>query len=106
MKQGAGRRLPEQGLAEAAALAAALPERDVRGSEVVRLSRVHPGTLLGSGKVQELKARFKADDIGLVLVDGSVSPVQQRNLEKEWGVKLLDRTSLILEIFADRARTR
>ncbi|MDK2773921.1 MAG: GTPase HflX [Tabrizicola sp.] len=106
MKQGAGRRLPEHGLAEAAALAAALPELDVRGSEVVRLSRVHPGTLLGSGKVQELKARFKADDIGLVLVDGSVSPVQQRNLEKEWGVKLLDRTSLILEIFADRARTR
>lgn len=106
MKQGAGRRLPEHGLAEAAALAAALPELDVRGSEVVRLSRVHPGTLLGSGKVQELKARFKADEIGLVLVDGSVSPVQQRNLEKEWGVKLLDRTSLILEIFADRARTR
>jgi len=65
MKQGAGRRLPEHGLAEAAALAAALPELDVRGSEVVRLSRVHPGTLLGSGKVQELKARFKADEIGL-----------------------------------------
>ena len=100
------RRLPEHGLAEAVALAAALPELDVRGSEVVRLSRVHPGTLLGSGKVDELKQRFEADDIGLVLVDGSVSPVQQRNLEKAWGVKLLDRTSLILEIFADRARTR
>jgi GTPase len=41
-----------------------------------------------------------------VLVDGTVSPIQQRNLEKEWGVKLLDRTGLILEIFADRARTR
>ncbi|OYW61023.1 MAG: GTPase HflX, partial [Rhodobacterales bacterium 12-65-15] len=63
-------------------------------------------TLLGSGKVAELKDRFKADEIELVLVDGTVTPVQQRNLEKDWGVKLLDRTSLILEIFADRARTR
>ena len=76
------------------------------GGEVVRLPRVHPGMLFGSGKVDDLKARFKADDIALVLVDGPVSPVQQRNLEKEWGVKLLDRTGLILEIFADRARTR
>jgi GTPase len=98
--------LPEHGLAEAVALAAALPELDVRGAEVVRLARSSPATLLGSGKVEELKARFKADEIELVLVDGSVSPVQQRNLEKAWGVKLLDRTSLILEIFADRARTR
>jgi GTPase len=106
LKSASARRLPEHGLAEAVALAAALPELDVRGSEVVRLSRVHPGTLLGSGKVDELKQRFEADEIGLVLVDGSVSPVQQRNLEKAWGVKLLDRTSLILEIFADRARTR
>jgi GTP-binding protein HflX len=72
----------------------------------VRLARTHPGTLLGSGKVAELKDRFKAYQIELVIIDGAVSPVQQRNLEKEWGVKLLDRTSLILEIFADRARTR
>ena len=106
LKSATSRRLPEHGLAEAVALAAALPELDVRGSEVVRLARVHPGTLLGSGKVEELKQKFEADEIGLVLVDGSVSPVQQRNLEKAWGVKLLDRTSLILEIFADRARTR
>jgi GTP-binding protein HflX len=88
------------------ALAAALPELDVRGSEVVKLARVHPGTLIGSGKLADLKTRFHDDGIELVLVDGTVSPVQQRNLEKEWGVKLLDRTSLILEIFADRARTR
>lgn len=88
------------------ALAAALPDLDLRGFEVVRLARVHPGTLLGSGKVDELNARFKAEEIDLVLIDGTVSPVQQRNLEKAWGVKLLDRTSLILEIFADRARTR
>ena len=88
------------------ALAVALPELDVRGSEVVRLARIQPGTLLGTGKVAEFKDRFKEAEIDLVIVDGTVSPVQQRNLEKEWGVKLLDRTSLILEIFADRARTR
>jgi GTPase len=100
------RRLPEHGLAEAVALAAALPDMEVTGAEVVRLQRPHPGLLFGTGKVAELKERLHALDVGLVLVDGPVSPVQQRNLEKEWGVKLLDRTGLILEIFADRARTR
>jgi GTP-binding protein HflX len=60
----------------------------------------------GKGKIEELKARIEADEIELVLIDGPVTPVQQRNLEKAWGVKLLDRTGLILEIFADRARTR
>jgi GTP-binding protein HflX len=62
--------------------------------------------LFGSGKIEELKARIEAAEIGLVLIDGAVTPVQQRNLEKAWGCKLLDRTGLILEIFADRARTR
>ena len=100
------RRLAEHGLAEAVALAAALPGLDVVGAEVVRLNRVQPGTLFGSGKVAELKSRFMDHKIDLVLVDGTVGPVQQRNLEKEWNVKLLDRTGLILEIFADRARTR
>jgi GTP-binding protein HflX len=100
------RRLPEHRLAEAVSLAAALPGMEVRGAEVVRLSRVHPGMLFGSGKVDELKARLTQEEIDLVLVDGPVSPIQQRNLEKAWGVKLLDRTGLILEIFADRARTR
>ena len=100
------RRLAEHGLAEAVALAAALPGMDVLGAEVVRLAKVQPGTLFGSGKVEELQGRFKDLKIDLVLVDGAVGPVQQRNLEKEWNVKLLDRTGLILEIFADRARTR
>ncbi|MFN4153418.1 MAG: GTPase HflX [Paracoccaceae bacterium] len=106
IKSAPSRRLPEHGLAEAVSLAAALPAMEVVGAEVVRLPRLHPGMLFGSGKVEELAARFRAEDVGLVLVDGPVSPVQQRNLEKEWGVKLLDRTGLILEIFADRARTR
>ncbi|QYK40190.1 MAG: GTPase HflX [Paracoccaceae bacterium] len=100
------RRLPEHGLAEAVSLSAALPGLTLAGAEVVRIARAHPGLLFGSGKVEELKARFRDLGVTLVLVDGPVSPVQQRNLEKEWGVKLLDRTGLILEIFADRARTR
>jgi GTP-binding protein HflX len=101
-----GRRPAEHGLAEAVSLAAALPDMEVTGAEVVRLARAHPGLLFGTGKVAALKDRFAGLEVGLVLVDGPVSPVQQRNLEKEWGVKLLDRTGLILEIFADRARTR
>ena len=93
------RRLAEHGLAEAVALGAALPGLEVLGAEVARLAKVQPGTLFGSGKVAELKDRFNDLKIDLVLVDGTVGPVQQRNLEKEWNVKLLDRTGLILEIF-------
>ena len=106
LKSDRRRRLPEHGLAEAVSLAAALPDMEIVGAEVVRLARLQPGLLFGSGKVEDLKQRFHDLNVGLVLVDGAVSPVQQRNLEKEWGVKLLDRTGLILEIFADRARTR
>ncbi len=76
------------------------------GAEVVPLPKVRAGYLFGEGKTDELKARLEAAEVELVLVDGPVTPVQQRNLEKIWGVKLLDRTGLILEIFADRARTR
>jgi GTP-binding protein HflX len=104
--KGRGRREPELALAEAVALAAAMPDLDVVGAEVVRLPEAKAGMLFGSGKVAELKARFAEGEVELVLVDGPVSPVQQRNLEREWKVKLLDRTGLILEIFADRARTR
>jgi GTP-binding protein HflX len=106
LKSVRSRRLPEHGLAEALSLAAALPGLEVMGGEVVRLPKMQPGMLFGSGKVAELGARMKDLEVGLVLIDGPVTPVQQRNLEKEWGVKLLDRTGLILEIFADRARTR
>jgi hypothetical protein len=101
-----GRREPQAALAEAVALAAALPGLEIVGAEVVGLPRAQPGRLFGKGKLAELKARIAAAEVELVLVDGPVTPVQQRNLEKDWGVKLLDRTGLILEIFADRARTR
>ncbi len=87
-------------------MAAALPDLEVVGGEVVRLPKIHPGHLFGTGKLDEIKQKLADLEVDLVLVDGPVSPVQQRNLEKEWGVKLLDRTGLILEIFADRARTR
>jgi len=97
---------PDGALAEAMALAHALPGIEVIDGQVVRLPRAHPGHLFGSGKVEEIKTRIEADEIELVLVDGPVTPVQQRNLERAWSVKLLDRTGLILEIFADRARTR
>ena len=100
------RRGAEHALDEAVALAAALPGLDVLGAEVVRLKRPHPGMLFGKGKIEELRARIEADEIELVLVDGPVSPVQQRNLERVWKTKLLDRTGLILEIFSDRAATR
>ena len=93
-------------LEEAVSLAAALPELDVVGSNTVRLARPHPGMLFGSGKIEELRQLFHDNEVELVLIDGPVSPVQQRNLEKAWKVKLLDRTGLILEIFSDRARTR
>lgn len=105
VKTDADRRDAGPALEEAVALAAALPGLEVVGSDIVRLSRIHPGILFGSGKIEELKSRFKAEDVALVLIDGPVGPIQQRNLEKEWGVKILDRTGLILEIFGDRART-
>ncbi len=101
-----GRRDPEAALAEAVALAEALPGLEVVGAEVVPLPKVQPGRLFGKGKLEELGARLAEADVELVLVDGPVTPVQQRNLERDWKVKLLDRTGLILEIFADRARTR
>jgi GTPase len=93
-------------LDEAVSLAGALPGLTVVGSDIVRIARMHPGMLFGSGKIAELKDRFAQADVELVLVDGAVGPIQQRNLEKAWGVKLLDRTGLILEIFGERARTR
>ena len=98
--------LPERRAGRGGGLAAALPDLDVVGAEVVPLAKARAGMLFGTGKVEELRARFARGEVDLVLVDGPVSPVQQRNLEKAWKVKLLDRTGLILEIFADRARTR
>ncbi len=106
LKSDFSRRAAGPALQEAISLAGALPGLSVVGADVVPLPRAQPGLLFGSGKIEELKQRFEAEEVELVLIDGPVTPVQQRNLEKAWGVKLLDRTGLILEIFSDRAATR
>ncbi|QFT95865.1 GTPase HflX [Roseovarius sp. THAF8] len=97
---------PARALEEAVSLAHALPGLMVLGGSVVRLRDPHPGMLFSKGKLAELKSLVEDNEVELVLIDGPVSPVQQRNLEKQLGVKLLDRTGLILEIFSDRAATR
>ncbi|MEP1587112.1 MAG: GTPase HflX [Tateyamaria sp.] len=106
IKSDPNRREANLALAEAVSLAHALHELEVVGSDVVRLQRPQAGLLFGKGKIEELAKRFHDEEIELVLIDGPVTPVQQRNLEKALKVKLLDRTSLILEIFSDRAATR
>ncbi|AEI93791.1 GTPase HflX [Roseobacter litoralis] len=106
IKSDPDRQLADHALAEAVSLARALPELEVVGSEIVPLKTVRAGMLFGSGKIDQIKTTLHDEEVELVLVDGAVSPVQQRNLEKAWGVKLLDRTGLILEIFSDRAATR
>lgn len=106
IKTQASRGDPVAALEEGVALARALPGLDVIGGAVVRLPKARAGYLFGKGKLEELGTQFARDEIDLVLIDGPVTPVQQRNLERDWKVKLLDRTGLILEIFADRARTR
>jgi len=100
----AGTRTPEARLDEAVGLAHAI-DLDVVHSEVVRLSRLRPGTLLGSGAVERFKALIHDQELALAVIDWAVTPVQQRNLEKEWNCKVIDRTGLILEIFGARART-
>jgi len=94
----------EARLEEAVGLACAI-DLDVRLAEAVPLRRVTPATLIGRGSVQRIKDLVQAQDIGLVVVDDRLTPVQQRNLEKAWEAKVIDRTGLILEIFGARART-
>src|SRR4051794_20042664 len=98
-------RTPEARLVEAAGLAGAI-DLTVVQEGLVTLNDVRPATFIGSGKVDELAGLIRAEEIGLVVMDCALSPVQQRNLEKAWGAKVIDRTGLILEIFGRRARTR
>ena len=99
------RRSPKNSLEEAVSLANAL-DIEILHQTIVPLKRPNAATLFGSGKLIELSQIFKANDIDLVIIDGPLTPIQQRNLEKEWNLKVLDRTGLILEIFGDRAQTR
>src|SRR3954447_3608837 len=98
-------RAPEARLDEAVGLAAAI-DLDVVESGIAPLSEIRPATFIGKGKVDELAGLIKGEEIGVVVMDCALSPVQQRNLETAWGAKVLDRTGLILEIFGRRARTR
>ena len=97
-------RSPEARREEAVGLARAI-DLDVVDSMLVGLAEIRPATYLGKGKVAELAERVEADKIALVVVDAALSPVQQRNLEKAFKAKVIDRTGLILEIFGRRART-
>ncbi len=105
MRSRSGPRDPKDALDEAVSLAEAL-ELAVVGAEVVPLPKARAGFLFGRGKLDELAALIADREVGLVIIDGPLSPVQQRNLEKAWKAKVLDRTGLILEIFGDRAQTR
>ena len=92
-------------LEEAVGLAAAIDLTVVQALGVT-VAAPRPSTYLGKGKVEEIGGLIKAESIDLVMMDCALSPVQQRNLEKAWGAKVIDRTGLILEIFGRRARTR
>ena len=101
----AGGRAPAARLEEAVGLARAI-DLEVVEAGLAPLNEIRPATYLGKGKVDELAGIAKSHEIGIVVMDCALSPVQQRNLEKAFGAKVLDRTGLILEIFGRRARTR
>nr|WP_255568764.1 GTPase HflX [Neoroseomonas alba] len=100
-----GQRAAEARLAEAVGLAASIGVTIVH-SAVHPLRERRPATLLGEGQVEMTGRALKEQEVGLVVVDAALTPVQQRNLERAWGCKVIDRTGLILEIFGERARTK
>ncbi|MBB3353465.1 GTP-binding protein HflX [Rhizobium sp. BK049] len=103
--ESASTRTPESRLEEATGLAQAI-DLDVVNGSIVPVNDPRPAMLLGTGKIEEIKALLDERDSGLVIVDHPLTPVQQRNLEKEWNAKVIDRTGLILEIFGRRASTK
>ncbi|MCP5464478.1 MAG: GTPase HflX [Deltaproteobacteria bacterium] len=76
------------------------------GQEFIELRQFSPSTFFGQGKVEELQVKLKAEQIEVVIVDHELSPVQNRNLEDFWKVRVIDRTGLILDIFAQRAQSK
>ncbi|WP_374730183.1 GTPase HflX [Stappia sp.] len=100
----AARRSPQARLEEAVGLAAAI-DLEVVSSGIANIAQPRPGTLFGSGKVEDLAAIVRAEELELIVVDHPLTPIQQRNLEKALKCKVLDRTGLILEIFGARAST-
>ena len=98
-------RSPEARLEEAKGLALAI-DIDLVGAEIVPLRTIKPASYLGKGKLEEIHTRVKAEEVDLVVFDCELSPIQQRNLERDLNVKVIDRTALILEIFGARASTK
>jgi GTP-binding protein HflX len=98
-------REPAARLEEAIGLARAI-DLEVVQSGIVPINQTRPATYMGTGKVEEIAGLVKSLEAGIVVCDCALSPVQQRNLEKAWGAKVLDRTGLILEIFGRRATTK
>lgn len=96
---------PDARLEEAVSLSAAI-SLDVRGGEVINLRRVDAGLLFGKGVIECVADTVKDEEIDLVVVNHGLSPVQQRNLERAWKCKVIDRSALILEIFGERAQTK
>ena len=101
----ASTRTPEARLEEAVGLARAIDLAVVQEG-LVTLNDIRPATYIGKGKVDEIAGMVKSLSASIVVMDCPISPVQQRNLEKAWSAKVIDRTGLILEIFGRRARTR
>lgn len=99
------KRSVDASLEEALGLANAI-DLDVRYSRAVPVGKIHPSTYIGSGTLEELSNIVKLESIKLAIFDTTLTPVQQRNLEKQLQCKVIDRTGLILEIFGARARTR
>ena len=100
-----GMRSVEARLEEAKNLTAAI-DLNVVAAETVPLGAVRPSTYIGAGALKRIGETLKEKEVALVVADCALSPVQQRNLEKAWQCKVIDRTALILEIFGERARTR
>jgi GTP-binding protein HflX len=98
-------RAAEARLAEAVGLAASIGVTIVH-SAIHPVRERRPSTLMGEGQVEAARQAMEDQEVGLVVVDAALTPVQQRNLERAWGTKVIDRTGLILEIFGERARTR
>ena len=91
---------------EAVSLSTALPDLELAGSQVVKISSFNPSAIFTKQKQNELHQLIARNNVNIAFMNCNVSPVQQKNLEKAWNVKILDRTSLILEIFSNRAATR
>ncbi len=95
----------EARLGEIVGLARAI-DLTIADAVIAPISQIRPATYLGKGKVEEIVGLIAGNGVDLAIMDCALSPIQQRNLEKAWGVKVLDRTGLILEIFGRRAKTR